>query len=525
MPTYQFNITTRLILSFATVLLVMAAITAVALWRLQAAYDMTDYLVNRKLATQQLAADWLGAVSLNSVRAIAIAKSDSLELEEYFASQLSVGDKEIAVLRTALQGSAITAEETALLAAIDLQRSRYLAVRTEVFKLKSIGKTQDVEQQVKRNMEPAQLASLQGIRQVLDNQKIQAKQIADDSERLYRTSILLLIGLGVLSIALGVLCAWLLIRSLVRPLRHAIGIAAQVASGDLAIESQPRRGDEVGALLMSLEQMAASLAGTVGNVRHGIVAMDATAQQMSIDNVHLSDRTVLQAESLQDAASSIEQLSAAVRQNAASALQANGLATSAADNANQGGQQIGQLVTTMTSIAKSSARMGDIIGVIDGIAFQTNILALNAAVEAARAGDHGRGFAVVAAEVRALAQRSAAAAREIKALIQQSVDCVTLGSRHVHSAGQTIDAIVTSSREVATIVGQITDASHQQHIGIEQVNLAVAEIDAATQQNAALVREAAANAAELQRQSQQLRAAIGFFSAAQTGSAPLRLAA
>ena len=511
MPTFQLNIATRLFLSFLTVLFVMMIITAVSLWRLQAAHQMTDYLVNRKLANQLQAADWLGAASLNGVRATAIAKSDSLELEEFFSGQVIAGDKEIAALAGRMQLAATTVEEKAELATIDRLHASYLSTRDEVFKLKAVGKTQEVEQQVKARMEPAQAALLQGIRELLDSQKTQARAMAADSDKLYQNSLLLLNGLGALGVLIAALAVWLLIRTLVQPLRHAVAIAVRVAGGDLAVETRTRRTDEIGTLLQSLQQMTASLASTVGEVRRGIVAIDATAQQMAQENVHLSDRTESQSGALQEAASSIEQLAATVRQNAASALQARTLATSAAAQATRGGQEIEQLMVAMSSIVAGSGRMGDIIGVIDGIAFQTNILALNAAVEAARAGEHGRGFAVVASEVRALAQRSAAAAREIKELIQLSVERATVGSRNVQSAGQTIVDIVGSSQQVAGLISQITDASHQQQIGIDQVNQAVAEIDAATQQNALLVQGAVANASALRQQSEQLREAIDFF--------------
>ncbi|MFT5589874.1 MAG: methyl-accepting chemotaxis protein [Bradyrhizobium sp.] len=507
----RLNIATRLILSFLTVLLVMMAITAVSLWRLQAAHQMTDYLVNRKLANQVQVADWLGAVSLNGVRANASAKSDSLELGEFFSGQVIAGDKEIAALSAHMQLTATTAEEKTELAMIDRQQATYLAARDEVFKLKAIGRTLDVEQQVKEKMAPAQEALLQGIRKLLDSQKIQARAMAAESDQLYRNSLMLLIGLGAAGILIAVTAAWLLIRTLVLPLRHAVAIAARVARGDLTVETHGLRTDEIGTLLQSLQQMTASLAGTVDEVRCGIVAIDATAQRMAQENAHLSDRTESQAGALQEAASSIEQLAVTVKQNASSALQARTLASSAAAHASRGGLEIEQLMVSMTSISAGSGRMGDIIGVIDGIAFQTNILALNAAVEAARAGEHGRGFAVVATEVRALAQRSAAAAREIKGLIQLSVERAAVGSRHVESAGQTIADIVTSSQQVTSLINQITDASRQQQIGIEQVNQAVAEIDAATQKNAQLVQEAVTNTAALRQQSEQLRDAIEFF--------------
>ena len=512
MPKLQFTITARLFLSFITVLLVMGAITGLALWRLHAGYTTTDYLVNRKLANQQQASDLLGAVSLNGVRGIAIAKSDSLDLAAYFASQVSTTDKEIAARQKLMFNGFSNPQERAALAAIDPLRTQYLKVRDEIFRLKSVGMTQDVEKQIGTALEPALAAYLQAIQALLDEQKNQAGLIADTSENLYQNSILLLSVLGGLGIAVGVLCAWLLVRSLVRPLQGAIAIAAAVAGGELGTAIRTERSDEIGSLLRSLQTMSDSLASTVTDVRNGIVGIDATAEEITVENVHLSARTDAQAAALQNAAASIEQLTATVRRNASSAQQANCLAVAAASSADKGGREVAALLATMTGVVDDAARMGDIIGVIDGIAFQTNILALNAAVEAARAGEQGRGFAAVAIEVRALAQRSASAAREIKVLIEQSISHATSGARDVRNTGTTIGDIVTGSRQLAEIVNQIADASRQQEIGLGEVNEAVAAIDAATQQNAALVGQAVSNANGLRQQSQQLRQAIGFFS-------------
>ncbi|HZW12221.1 MAG TPA: methyl-accepting chemotaxis protein, partial [Noviherbaspirillum sp.] len=309
-------------------------------------------------------------------------------------------------------------------------------------------------------------------------------------------------NLSIVAIVGGVLLAALigmwLIRAISRPLEEAVRFARSVAEGDLTKNIEVESRDETGQLLAALKQMNESLANTVGQVRAGTETITVASREIASGNADLSSRTEAQASSLEETASSMEELTSTVKQNAENARQANQLVVSASDYALKGGEVVGQVVDTMGSIKDSSRKIVDIIGVIDGIAFQTNILALNAAVEAARAGEQGRGFAVVAAEVRNLAQRSAGAAKEIKALIQDSVEKVDAGSKLVDQAGTTMDEIVTSVKHVADIMNEIAAASHEQSAGIEQVNQAITQMDEMTQQNAALVEQAAAAAQSMQ---------------------------
>jgi methyl-accepting chemotaxis protein len=318
--------------------------------------------------------------------------------------------------------------------------------------------------------------------------------------------LVMLIGIGVA----GFMGIWI-IRAITRPLAEAVAVAGRIASGDLSQKVEVLSHDEAGQLFQALKDMNESLSKTIGHVRESSDVMDQAAREIAAGNANLSFRTESQASSLEETASSMEELTSTVKQNADNARQANQLVVSASEHATKGGHVVGQVVDTMGSIKDSSRKISDIIGVIDGIAFQTNILALNAAVEAARAGEQGRGFAVVAAEVRNLAQRSANAAKEIKSLIVDSVEKVDAGSKLVDEAGKTMQEIVSSVKHVADIMGEITAASQEQSSGIEEVNRAITQMDETTQQNAALVEQAAAAAESMLDQAQSLMQAVSVF--------------
>jgi methyl-accepting chemotaxis protein len=327
---------------------------------------------------------------------------------------------------------------------------------------------------------------------------------------------LLLLILGGVAVAAAVVIAWLATRSITRPMKEAVLIAQTVAAGNLTSHIDVRSTDETGQLLQALKDMNASLQNIVGQVRTGTETIATASSEIARGNLDLSSRTEQQASALEETASSMEELTSTVKQNSDNARQANQLAQSASSVAVQGGVVVSQVVETMGSINESARKIVDIIGVIDGIAFQTNILALNAAVEAARAGEQGRGFAVVASEVRNLAQRSASAAKEIKSLIGDSVEKVDLGGRLVSQAGTTMNEIVASVKRVTDIMSEITVASREQESGIEQINQAISEMDAVTQQNAALVEEAAAAAQSLQEQSSSLAQVVSVFQMSDT---------
>jgi methyl-accepting chemotaxis protein len=320
-----------------------------------------------------------------------------------------------------------------------------------------------------------------------------------------------IISLLAASLVIGLALAVFMARIISGPLNEAVAVAKKVAAGDLTANIEASSEDETGQLMHSLKEMNDNLLKIVGEVRIGTDTIATASSQIASGNLDLSSRTEQQASSLEETASAMEQLTATVKQNSDNAKQANQLAVSASEVAVQGGAAVGQVVDTMQAINDSARKIVDIIGVIDGIAFQTNILALNAAVEAARAGEQGRGFAVVASEVRSLAQRSAAAAKEIKTLIDDSVEKAGLGSKLVESAGVTMTEVVSSVRRVTDIVGEISSASIEQSTGIEEVNRAITQMDEVTQQNAALVEEAAAAAQSLQDQAHTLAGVVSVF--------------
>jgi len=407
-----------------------------------------------------------------------------------------------------------TAEEKALLADVKAQRAAYGKSRNQVLELKKAGDHDKAAALMFTETNALQTVYIDAWKTFIGHEKKQLVSGVETAEDNYRQATGGLYGGLAAALAAGMGVAFVLTRWVLAALggepAYAAAIAGRIAVGDLSVDVQTRPGDKT-SLLFAMKTMRDNLDQIVGQVRAGTDSIATATAQIASGNMDLSTRTEQQASSLQQTASSMEELTATVKQNSASAQQANQLAASASSVAEKGGDVVAKVVATMGAINVSSKRVVDIIGVIDGIAFQTNILALNAAVEAARAGEQGRGFAVVASEVRSLAQRSAAAAKEIKTLIGQSVAEVEAGARLVDQAGSTMRDVVASVKRVSEIIGEITSASEQQSHGIEEVNRAVSLMDQATQQNAALVEQSAAAAGALQNQAASLAGVVGSF--------------
>ena len=504
----------RLALGFAIILGLSVAITGIGIWRLQTLAEATQLMMDKPIAKERYISDWYRNTYSGIRRATAVAKSSDTSLSAFFKPETDEATRVSTELQKKISELVVSDEEKQLLAKITgTLRKQYLTTRDVIYKEKA--KDNPDQEMIKNALEkdylPAAKAYQEGVEALMNLQRKELDALALSNEQIAKQSALLLGVLEALVLVFGVACAWFLTVGITRPLNTAVKVSRQVAQGDLSAEITVKSKDEAGQLLQALQDMNASLRNIVSNVRVGTETINTASSEIANGNLDLSARTEQQAGSLEETASAMEQLTSTVKQNADNARQANQMAASASQVAEQGGAVVHQVVQTMASINDSSRKIVDIISVIDGIAFQTNILALNAAVEAARAGEQGRGFAVVASEVRSLAQRSAAAAKEIKGLIDDSVEKVGTGSQLVAQAGQTMDEVVASVRRVTDVMTEITAASQEQSTGIEEVNRAITQMDENTQQNAALVEQAAAAAQSMQEQASKLTQLVSVF--------------
>jgi methyl-accepting chemotaxis protein len=518
----------RLALGFAIVCIMLIAMVQLSNSMLARVNEGTHEIVNNRMpkidATGRVQAEINDiAIALRNMLLYADPADRQQQRAEVIASRQAIE----ALLRE-LDTTVQHPRALALQRQIRAENERYVAAQEALFGHLGSGADEAARELLASQMRPL-LVRLKGIvgEQAMLQKEISAAA-ADAAAETYASTRNLMWGLGFAAVALAALVAWWITRSITAPVSQALGVANTVADGDLTSRIEAATRDELGDLLRALRRMNESLAATVTTVRRGTDIIATAAAEVANGSQDLSARTEQQASALEQTASSMEQLASTVKQNADNARQANTLAGAASAVAARGGDVIARVVGTMDEIRASAGQIGDIIGVIDSIAFQTNILALNAAVEAARAGEQGRGFAVVASEVRTLAQRSAAAAREIKELIGASTDKVAAGSQLVGEAGATMRDIVDSVQRVTDIMGEISSATVEQSAGIEQINRAVVEMDAVTQQNAALVEQAAAASESMKEEAARLAQAVAVFrigddAQAARHTAPLRL--
>ena len=481
---------------------------------------MAEVLVIEERITS--AVRWRGATET----AVTMVMGGAVTTDSVLAQQYDARVKEIIgginKIQADIAKDTTDSEEKRALEHIAAERKKVLAATAKTWELKGAGDAVETQRFADETLTPLVAAYLKAQDDFVKTLGQRSEQVRGEADA--RRTRLAVIAWSVAALVLVAVLqmARVLVRSITRPLDEAVATIDAIAAGDLTREIHTTRKDEFGHMLGSLSGMVTRLRGLVGEVRTGVEAVSLASSEIAMGNQDLSARTEQTASNLQQTAASMEQLTATVTQSADTARQANQLAANAAQAATRGGQVVGQVVASMQEITHSSRKIADIIGVIDGIAFQTNILALNGAVEAARAGEQGRGFAVVASEVRSLAGRSAEAAKEIKALIQASVEKVDSGSQLVTNAGATMEEIVQGVQRVTSIIGEISTAAIQQSDGISQVNVAVSQLDQMTQQNGALVEESRTSADNLQSQAQRLTALVEVF---QVGTAAHRRAA
>jgi len=505
------RISTRLALGFGILTLLITLMGGISIIRSSAVGDAFDTVVNQRYAEIAALNNIKGGLNqiARSLRN-AVIMSDPADVRK----ELEVAESTRKVIVDqwgTLQAQIRSEKGKALLGRVSEARSKYAGLYVKFTGLVAAGQTDEARSLLLGELRPAQLAYFAGVEDLIAYQKEAMDESTSQAFAETASMKAVIVVCGGVALMISVLMGIWTIRAITRPISQAVKISRAVADGDLSVKFDAVGKNETAQLLRALKDMQASLVKVVSGVRQNAEAVATASAQIAQGNTDLSQRTEEQAASLEETASSMEELTGTVRQNADNAKQATTLANTASGIAQRGGEVVGRVVETMQGISGSSTKVAEIISVIEGIAFQTNILALNAAVEAARAGEQGRGFAVVAGEVRTLAQRSATAAKEIKDLISESVTRVDAGSKLVNEAGSTIGEVVQAVKRVTDIMSEISAASEEQSTGIEQVNTAVVQMDQVTQQNAAQVEEASAAAHSMVQQAKALRDAVAVF--------------
>ncbi|SFL97650.1 methyl-accepting chemotaxis protein [Rugamonas rubra] len=513
----KMKVGTRLGLGFALVLVFLVAVTVVGIARMAQIQDRLDHVVGVNNVVTRLVLDMRTNVNdrITALRILTLM-SDASDMEKDMARIKELAGKYADTQKKLSDQFALesTPEEKALLAQIKELDAAAVPAIAKASELWMANQAMDATKVLIKEIRPVQTKWMTALDQLAALEEKLNAQVQTEAAEGFNSARTFMMILGALAVVISVAAAIVITRGLLKQLGgepdYTASIAGAIANGDLSVVIDTDVSDK-DSLLAEMKEMRDSLVDIVGQVRTGTETIGTASREIAAGNIDLSSRTEQQASSLEKTASAMEELTSTVKQNADNAREANQLAATASDVARKGGAVVSQVVDTMSSIDASAKKIVDIIGVIDGIAFQTNILALNAAVEAARAGEQGRGFAVVASEVRNLAQRSAGAAKEIKMLIDDSVEKVGAGTKLVGQAGVTMDEVVASVARVTDIMSEIANASQEQSAGIEQVNVSIIEMDSMTQQNAALVEQAAAAAQSLQDQASELARVVSIF--------------
>jgi methyl-accepting chemotaxis protein len=517
---------TRLALGYALVLTLLGIIVGFGLLKMQQMQDRLSLITdvnNVQITLVGSMRDGVGGRMIALRNLAILTDTGKMTLESQRIRALEAGYAETkAKLGKTFETPFTTPEEKALFAKLEEQERAVMPLMAEAEKLGLANKFEETNDLLMNKVAPLQATWLDTMNALARWEVKLNEDAALEAREAYAAAVRLMLGLAAVAFAVGIGAAVMITRTLLKQLggepNQAAQVAARIAAGDLTVDV-PVKSNDRDSLMLAMRNMRDKLSAIVAEVRSGTDTIATAAGEVSAGNLDLSSRTEQQASSLEETASSMEELTSTVRQNAENAHQANAMAVSASEAALKGGQVVAQVVDTMGAINGSARKIVDIIAVIDGIAFQTNILALNAAVEAARAGEQGRGFAVVAGEVRNLAHRSAAAAKEIKVLIDDSVQKVEIGTSLVGDAGATMDDIVGRVKGVTDIMAEISAAGREQSSGIEQVNQAITQMDEVTQQNAALVEQASAASQAMQEQAAKLSELVGIFTLAGTGAA------
>lgn len=518
---YDLKIATKLILGFVAVLLLTCFLGIFSIFQLTNLNRAANEIGNDILPSSVAGMSMKESVSRMRSQEAQLATAENPEEAKKYEERTNEAIAAFRKNHATFLKYTDTAEDKKALDEVLTAFNDYAQISNKISNLAKEGKTQEAVAVLRTESSNSNKKMRTMLDKVVDTQIVVGQTAVSNSAKLFLNARMMIIIAMIASIAIGFSMALWLARLVSRPLKNAVGLAQSIASGDLTQSVEVESTCETGQLIRALSEMNASLLAVVSEVRTGSEQINNAATEIASGNLDLSSRTEEQAGSLEETASSMEEITATVKHNSDNARQANILSKTATSIAEKGGSVVSEVVATMTSINESSKKIVDIISVIDGIAFQTNILALNAAVEAARAGEQGRGFAVVASEVRSLAQRSASAAKEIKELINDSVEKVGQGTRLVDSAGSTMQEVVDSVKRVSDIISEITAAGQEQTTGIEQVNQAIIQMDSVTQQNSALVEQAAAAAATLQEQSANLVQVVSVFKLSQEAySAP-----